>query len=147
MFLSTYPLKLDEKGRFFLPSKWRPDLAEGLVIVQGLDDCLAIYASKDFERVSTDRIKAEAGTLQEVRAYQRMLGADASESRPDKQGRVGVPVALRDYAKLDKDIIVTGALDHAEIWNPELWQKYRDAQQPQYSHIDKLIGQTPGGDR
>jgi len=146
MFLSTYPLKLDEKGRFFLPSKWRADLAEGLVIVQGHDDCLAIYTEADFAAIS-ERTGKKDSTLAEVRAYQRMLAADASESKPDKQGRVTVPAQLRAYAGLDRDILVTGAVDHGEIWNPETWQRYRDAEQDVYNHINKVIGQDPGGDR
>jgi len=147
MFLSTYTLKLDEKGRFFLPTKWRSDLAEGLVIVQGFEQCLSVYTPEEFAKVSSERIKAETGTLQEVRAYQRMMGADASQTKPDKQGRVGVPAVLRDYAHLYKDIVVTGAIDHAEIWNPEAWEQYRNAELPKFANMDKLIGQTPGGDR
>jgi MraZ protein len=146
MFLSTYPLRLDEKGRFFLPSKYRPQLEDGLIIVQGQDDCLAIYPPQVFEQTA-GRILEQWSTHQDVRAFQRMLGADAGESRFDKQGRVSVPAELREYAHLDRDIIVTGALDHAEIWNPDLWRQYRDAQQPEYSRIDKPIGQVFSGVR
>jgi len=144
MFLTTYPLKLDEKGRFFLPSKYREKLGPGLVIVQGQENCLYVFTVKDFEAMA-NRVLSESDTFEDVRAYRRMLGADASESVPDKQSRVTVPQPLRDYAQLDRDIIVTGAIDHVEIWNPELWEQYRAAQQPKYSQINKQLGQPTGG--
>jgi len=144
MFLTTYPLKLDEKGRFFLPSKYRELLGPGLVIVQGQENCLNVFTIPDFKTMA-DKVLSQSGTFEDVRAYQRMLGADASETVPDKQWRVTVPQPLRDYAQLDRDIIVTGAIDHVEIWNPQLWEQYRAAQQPKYSQINKQLGQPTGG--
>ena len=144
MFLTTYPLKLDEKGRFFLPSKYRELLGPGLVIVQGQENCLNVFTIPDFKTMA-DKVLSQSGTFEDVRAYQRMLGADASETVPDKQWRVTVPQPLRDYAQLDRDIIVTGAIDHVEIWNPQLWEQYRTAQQPKYSQINKQLGQPTGG--
>jgi len=144
MFLTTYPLKLDEKGRFFLPSKYREELGPGLVMVQGQENCLYVFTVDDF-KARTNQLLATSDTFEDVRAYRRMLGADASESVPDKQSRVTVPQPLRDYAQLDRDIIVTGAIDHVEIWNPQLWEQYRADQQPKYSNIDKHLGQPAGG--
>jgi len=143
-FVATFPLRFDEKWRFFLPTKWRDDLADGFYLVQGHEDCVAIYSQSGFEKLAA-LVQSESTTFEDVRAYQRMLGADASEAKADGQGRVIVPPALREYASLDRDIIVTGAIDHGEIWNPQRWEQYRTAQLPQYSKINKQIGQPQGG--
>jgi len=140
MFLGTFPLKLDDKGRLFLPAKWRQGLAEGAVIVQGHDGCLAVYPSADFEK-TVQRVVEQPDSLEEVRAYQRMMAADATETFPDKQGRVSVPASLREYAHLDKDIVVTGSLKHGEIWDADTWDAYKKAHNEGYSKINKMIGQ------
>ena len=145
MFLMTFPLKLDEKGRFFLPKSYREPLSSGLVIVQNQENSLAIYSTEDFEAVAKRILDEASRTLEDVRAFQRMLGADASQTKPDAQFRVTVPAVLREYAQLERDIIVTGVIDHVEIWNPDLWASYRAAQQPKYSQINQMIGQPPGG--
>ena len=142
MFLSTYTPKLDEKGRFFLPPKYRPQLAEGLVITCSFDDCLAIYPMAAFQQLS-DRILDKDATLEEVRDFQRIFGSGANDAKPDKQGRITLPAELRSYAHLDKDIVVTGALDHVEIWNPDAWAAYKRAKEPEYSAINKVIGLPP----
>ncbi|MCL2783240.1 MAG: division/cell wall cluster transcriptional repressor MraZ [Propionibacteriaceae bacterium] len=138
MFVSTYPLKLDEKNRFFVPPKFRSQLADGLVIVHGLDHCLAAYPTADFEAALREA-QQHPFDLRNVRGHIRMMAADAYETQADKQGRVSLPAALRNYAKLDKDIVVTGVGDHVEIWNPDAWAAYRAAEEERYSEIDGLV--------
>jgi len=142
VFLSTYDLKLDEKGRFFLPTRFRPAFSAGLIVVQGHERCLAVYDPVTFE-TEANKALALQSWYKDVREYQRMLGADAWEGRPDKQGRVSLSAKLREYAHLDKDIVVTGALDHVEIWNLPDWYAYKDDSKDDYSDLDRDIGKRP----
>jgi len=138
MLVSSYPLKLDDKNRFFLPPKFRAELADALVIVHGFDHCLAVYPSEDF-RTALRAAQQNPYDIKNARGYLRMMTADAYETQADKQGRVSLPASLRAYAGLDKDIVVTGVGDHAEIWDQQAWIAYRDSEEESFANIDGLI--------
>lgn len=104
MFLGTHTPKLDEKGRFFLPAKFRDELDDGLVITRGQDRCLAIYPTETFVEMTREIAKGSV-SVKKVRDYQRMLAAGASDTAPDKQGRVMIPPMLRRYAALNLSLI------------------------------------------
>jgi len=139
LFLGTYTPKFDEKGRFFLPPRFRDELADGLVVVRGQERCLAIYTPKAFAEM-VERVTAAPTTIKQVRDFKRMLAAGASDSAPDKQGRVSVPANLRAYANLDKDLVVTGVIDHVELWAPELWAQYEEEQAPHFAELNEVVG-------
>jgi len=75
-------------------------------------------------------------TVKQVRDYQRMMTAGASFEVPDRQGRVTIPQILRDYAGLDRDVVVIGAMNRAEIWDAETWQRYSEASEESFSGMD-----------
>src|ERR1700689_5157947 len=108
VFLGTHQPRLDEKGRLFLPAKYREELAGGVVITKGQEDCLFVFPQEEFARIPEARSTAP-GTGKAVRDYSRVFFASASDELPDKQGRITVPAALRTYAGLDRDCVVLGA--------------------------------------
>lgn len=138
MFLGEHTPKLDEKGRFFLPAKFREELAEGLVITRAQERCLAIYPMATFV-TKTKEIAQSPGTVKQVRDYQRMLASGASDETPDKQGRITIPPQLRRYAGLDKEIVVTGAIDKVEVWDREAWEAYVGEQESDFAAIDQVL--------
>ncbi|MDK9293975.1 division/cell wall cluster transcriptional repressor MraZ [Propionibacterium freudenreichii] len=138
MFLGTYTPKLDEKGRFFLPAKFRDELAPGLVITRSQDRCLAVYPMATFAEM-TQSVSTAPATLKQVRDFQRMLAAGANDEIPDKQGRVTVPPALRSYAGLDKDIVVVGAINRVEVWGSTAWKEYSTAQEDVFAQMNEEI--------
>ena len=135
MFLGTYQPRLDEKGRLILPAKFRDALEAGVVITRTQERALAVYPRATFEAKMTSLISAPS-TVRQVRDYQRMLMAGASDEIPDRQGRVTLPPHLRSYAGLDRDVVVIGAGDRAEIWDAEAWQKYSEASEAGFSEMD-----------
>ena len=141
MFLGTYTPRLDEKGRFFLPAKFRDELAEGLVIAKGQEHCLAIYTPEGFQQEAA-RAMSGPSTLRGIRDFQRMYASGASEEVPDKQGRLTVPPMLRQYAGLDKEIAVIGAFNRIEIWDLAAWETYQTAQEEEFARLDGEI--APG---
>jgi MraZ protein len=136
MFLGTFTPKLDDKGRFFLPAKFREELADGLVITRQPDRCLAIWPTQVF---LSEVAEAATGpsTKQRTRAYQRMVSSGASDESADSQGRVTVPPPLREYAGLEKEIVVIGAFNRVEVWDAKAWAAYSAAQEDAFADLDE----------
>jgi MraZ protein len=133
MFLGTYAPKLDEKGRIILPAKFRDELAAGVVITRGQEHCLYVYSSREFERV-LEKVSQGPVTDKNTRDYQRGLLSGAIQELPDKQNRVTLPVILREYAGLDRELTVIGAGNRAEIWDTEAWNTYYGEAESKYAN-------------
>ena len=134
-FLGTHTPKLDEKGRFFLPVKFREPLTNGLVVTKGQDHCLVIQTPAAFTETA-NRFYAGSPTVREVRDFQRTVFAGASEQVPDKQGRISLPPTLRAYAGLDKDIVVIGVGTRIEVWDAAAWDAFEARQDEAFSALD-----------
>ena len=90
MFLGTHAPRLDEKGRLFLPAKFREELAEGLVITKGQERCLYVFPTAEFGRL-TEALRTSPVTHKGLRDYSRVFFASASDEVPDRQGRITIP--------------------------------------------------------
>jgi transcriptional regulator MraZ len=138
MFLGTHTPRLDEKGRLFLPAKYRDELATGLVLTKGQERCLYVFPMPEFERI-TEALRTAPVTAKAVRDYSRVFFASASDEVPDKQGRVTIPAALRDYAGLQRDCVVVGANTRLEIWDAQAWDSYLDQQEDAFSDASEEV--------
>ena len=138
MFFGTYTPKLDDKGRLFLPAKFRDELAEGLVVTRGQERCLYVWSMEEFGKL-TERMREVPVTNKAGRDYVRMFFAGASDETPDKQGRVTIPPMLREYASLSKECIVIGAMNRIEIWDAEAWQSYSDQQEQAFADLSEEV--------
>jgi MraZ protein len=138
MFFGTYTPRLDDKGRLFLPAKFRDELAEGLVVTRGQERCLYVWSMDEFNKL-TERLRETSVTNKGARDYTRMFFAGASDDTPDKQGRVTIPPLLRTYASLTKDCIVIGAMNRIEIWDAASWQTYSDEQEQAFADLSEEI--------
>lgn len=139
MFLGTHTPRLDDKGRMFLPAKFRERLADGLVMTRGQERCLYIYETGEFEKITASMMSTPV-TSRAVRDYQRVLLSGASDEVPDKQGRVTIPPLLREYAGLSKDCTVIGAGNRVEIWDTEAWNTYLlSAEQPFADQAEEVV--------
>jgi MraZ protein len=138
MFLGTHAPKLDEKGRLFLPAKYRDELSGGVVITKGQERCLYVFPIAEFTRI-TEALRDAPVTAKGVRDKTRILFASASDEIPDKQGRITVPPALRTYAGLQRDCVVIGANTRLEIWDAQGWETYLTAQEDSYSDAEEEV--------
>ena len=138
MFLGTHQPKLDEKGRLFLPAKFRDELADGLVITRGQERSLSVWPEAEFVQL-TEQLKQAPITNKGARDYLRMLFAGASDEQPDKQGRVTIPPMLRQYAGLTRDCVVIGAMNRLEIWDQSAWEQYSQQQEQQFADLSEEI--------
>ena len=138
MFLGSVDLRLDEKGRLFLPSRWRARFADGLVLTKGQERCVFVFTTEVF----TDKAAALADApLSDRRArdYGRVLFASAADETPDKQGRVTVAPALREWAGLDRDVTLVGAGRRVELWDPQTWQTYTAEREASFAEVADAV--------
>jgi MraZ protein len=138
MFLGTHSPRLDDKGRLFLPAKYREELSGGLVITKGQERCLYVFPMAEFQRI-TEALRAAPVTAKAVRDYSRVFFASASDEVPDKQGRITIPPALRSYAGLDRDCSVIGANTRLEIWDTQAWETYLEQSEQQFSDLSEEV--------
>jgi MraZ protein len=138
VFLGTHQPRLDEKGRLFLPARFRDDLAGGLVITKGQERCLYVFPAAEFAAM-TQRMAAAPVTSKAGRDYMRVLFAGASDEIPDRQGRVMIPAALRAYAGLDRDVVVIGANTRVEIWDRATWDTYLSEQEQSFADLSEEV--------
>ena len=118
MFLGEHQHSLDAKGRVILPARFRDQLEGGAVMARALDGCLAVYPLPEFERVARKLQDARERGSRERQAA-RSFFSGAVDIVPDKQGRVAIPPHLREYAHLEREVIVSGGFDHIEIWDAQ----------------------------
>ena len=135
-FMGTYTPRLDEKGRLFLPAKFRSRLSEGVVVTQGQENCLVVYPEDVFMQEAA-RAQQQSMTQRGARDYRRVLFAGADQGVPDKQGRISIPPALRAYAGLTQDVVVIGVMDRIEIWDPQRWAEYSEQAQAKFADLDE----------
>jgi MraZ protein len=138
VFLGTYSPRLDEKGRLFLPAKFRDELAEGLVMTKGQERCLYVFATAEFGRL-TERLREIPLSAKGARDYSRVFFASAHDDVPDKQGRVTVPGPLREYAALERECVVIGANTRVEIWDAAAWSAYLAGQEEQFASLSEEV--------
>lgn len=138
MFSGTFTPKLDDKGRLFLPAKFRDAMGDGLVITRGQERSIDVRTKADFD-VFAEKFERASQTDARLRAYGRMLFALASEQTPDKQGRITITPELRGYAGLERDCVVIGIYNRVEIWEPGAWAAYTAEQESAFSDISEEI--------
>jgi MraZ protein len=138
MLLGEFEHTIDEKNRLTLPSKFRQELAEGVVVTRGMDGCLYAYTRSDF-----DRLVAELRELDPLSREGRLMGrfffSGATEAELDKQGRINLPAALIASARLDREVVVAGVYDHVEIWDRASWREHLKEVEGSAEHVAERL--------
>ena len=134
LLMGEYFHTVDPKGRLILPAKLRDELGESFIITKGLDNCLFIYPKAEWQILET-KLKQLPMAKAEARAFVRFFFAGAAELEPDRNGRILLPLSLRDYAKLDKDDIIIGVSNRIEIWSKVEWDNYNNKVAPMVAEI------------
>lgn len=115
--IGQYQHNIDAKGRLFIPAKYREELGETFYVTIGLDGCLSVYSDAKWAELTA---KFDALPLSKARSM-RALFANAAKCEPDGQGRILIPAKLRQYAALEREVVINGASKCVELWNPERW--------------------------
>ena len=122
MFMSQYNHTIDAKGRVIIPAKFREKLGDSFVVTKGLDGCLYGYAKEEWSAFE-EKLGTLPITNKNSRQFTRFFLAGAAECELDKQGRILIPSVLREFAALDKDVVLVGVASKIEIWSKERWDE------------------------
>lgn len=120
MFLGEYEYKIDDKGRVPIPPKFRRDLKEGLILAPGPETCIVAYAPSEWIKMSESLTSGSLAPAK-LRRLGRAIFGNAFSLTLDGQGRVALPITLREYARIGDELVVVGANTYLEMWNRELW--------------------------
>lgn len=120
MFMGEYNHTIDTKGRLIIPSKFREQLGDEFVITKGLDGCLFIYDNTEWAAFE-ENLKSLPPN-KNSRQLVRFFAAGAAAVEVDKQGRILIPSNLREFAELEKDVVLAGVASRIEVWNKERWE-------------------------
>lgn len=144
MFLGRYHHTVDAKGRLSIPGKYRDVLARreggGLVVTKDPDRCLVVLPLDEWKRLA-DKIKSIPGTVQVVKDYKRFVHGEAVDCTLDRQGRILIPPDLRQFAQLDRDVMLVGVDDHFEVWSLDRWESKAEQMA---RDIDQIAGAIAG---
>ena len=125
MFMGQYNHTIDTKGRLIVPSKFRELLGDEFVVSKGMDGCLFVYANDDWTAFE-QKLTSLPLINKEARKFARFFLAGASQVEVDKQGRILIASNLREFAGLEKEVVVIGVLNKIEIWSKDKWLKYSE---------------------
>ena len=138
MWYGEYKHSLDSKDRFILPARFRDKVKQleikKFYITRGLDGCLFIFAYEVW-KVMEDKLKEVSFTKQQARSFNRMYFSGAIEVEFDSQGRVTLPDYLREFAGIEKDIVILGVSDRIEIWDRRKWEQFYNDQKNKFEDI------------
>jgi MraZ protein len=138
VFLGEYAHGLDNKGRLTIPSRFREELGSPCVVTRGLDQCLFVYPPQEWQALA-DKLATLPLTQSDARAFVRLLFSGATECELDKQGRILLPPHLRQYAGIDKEVVVIGVSRRIEVWSAAEWEQYSTAAAESYETIAEKI--------
>jgi MraZ protein len=138
--MGTYEHRLDSKARLVLPAKIREKLGDVVVVAAGLDNCVSLYSEGEWENFSEKIRNLPFYSNPKFRDFVRIMLGSAHEMLIDGTGRVILPTPLREYARLNQEVVVSGASDHVEIWDKESWEAKRKLVLENLSELAKDVG-------
>lgn len=141
MLMGEYLHNLDEKKRLIIPSKFRSELGERLVITRGLENCLFLYSEVDFRKI-VDKLKMIPFTKKEARGFMRFFLSGATVVEFDKQGRITIPTTLITYSNIDKECVIIGTGDRLEVWSRDSWDDVYNSTKDNMSEIAENLFDT-----
>ena len=120
MFFGEFEYRLDEKGRVPVPPRFRKELRDGVVLTPGVENCITAYPVSEWKKLASNLTSGPI-TRSKLRKLNRAIFATAFQLNFDAQGRITLPIPLRQHAGIDSDIVIAGANTYFELWNKEQW--------------------------
>jgi MraZ protein len=139
-FRGTFDYSLDAKNRLTVPAKFRAALADGVVLAQGIERCVAVWTPDAFEAYTSQALKDFHPLSREAEKLNRYFSANSLDGELDSAGRVMIPAFLLEHAGLTKEVVVTGVGNRLEVWDREAWAEYNSALAGDVAEITALLG-------
>lgn len=139
MLIGQYEHTIDIKKRLALPSKFRGELGDKVIITKGIENCLVIYTQAEWQIMASKLSNLPISQV-EARSFARSILAGAMEVALDKLGRVLVPDYLKVYANLKKNVTICGLSNRLEVWDSEKWNEYMAEAEKNVSEVVSKLG-------
>ena len=130
MFFGEFEYRLDEKGRVLIPPRFRRELKEGVVLTPGIERCITAYPLSEWKKLAAT-LTTGSVNRSKLRRLNRAIFATAFNLNIDGQGRIALPIPLRQHADIEDEVIITGANNYLELWNKEQWEAEKAISQEQ----------------
>lgn len=140
MLIGEYEHSIDVKGRLSMPAKLKSDIGEKFVVTKGLEGCLFVYSLTEWQNFE-EKLREFPLTNKNARTLTRFFLAGATECEIDKQGRFLIASNLREYAGLEKEVIIIGVLGRLEIWDKKKWQEYNEKENSSVEEIAESLAE------
>jgi len=140
MLIGEYTHTLDDKNRMSLPVKFRKEMGKSVVVAPGLDNCLAIYTTKEWQKISEKLSDASMLAL-DNRSFSRFIFGQAVMTDVDANGRILIPENLKIRSNLTNKVMVIGVQNRVEIWNEKIWNEYKSKVESQADALADKLGQ------
>jgi MraZ protein len=140
MLIGQYEHTIDAKKRLALPSKFRGELGDKVIVTKGVESCLVVYTEKEF-KIMSDKISNLTISQSEARSFTRTILAGAMEVNLDKLGRILVPDYLKKYAGLNKNVVICGLSNRLEIWDAASWDAWTKKAE---KGVDEIVSKLGG---
>ncbi|ETB63686.1 TPA: transcriptional regulator MraZ [Candidatus Nomurabacteria bacterium] len=140
MLIGEYTHTLDEKNRMSLPVKFRKEMGKSVVVAPGLDNCLAIYTAKEWQKISS-KLSDSSMLASDNRSFSRFMFGQAVVVDVDTNGRILIPENLKNRSGLTSKVVVIGVQNRAEIWNEKAWSDYKGVVEKQADTLADKLGQ------
>jgi MraZ protein len=142
MLIGEYIHTLDEKNRISLPAKFRKEMGKKVIITPGLDRCLFIFTTAEWEKVSK-RLSSSDADLSflsaDKRTFNRNMFGQASDAEIDSIGRILIPDFLKEKIKLGGQAALIGVKDRVEVWNDRVWSQYKVGAEKQAEQLAEKL--------
>jgi MraZ protein len=143
VFRGRYEHTIDAKGRLSVPARFRELLVERYddrLVITNFDRCLVAYPQTEWQLIE-EKLASLPMASPEVTAFTRFFISGATECEIDKLGRILVPQVLRDYARLEKDVVIAGQLKKFEVWSKPLWEEEMNSSRAQLAQLRGAVAQ------
>jgi MraZ protein len=121
VFLGEYQYRLDEKGRIGIPPKFRQEFRDGLVLARGIEGCITVYPVSEWKKIA-EKLNDLPPTRSKTRRINRFTFATAFYAELDGQGRIALPLPLRQYAGIGSSVVIVGVNNYLELWSETNWE-------------------------
>lgn len=128
MLIGEYNHNIDSKGRLILPSKFRTELGDRFIVTKGFDGCLYGYSITEWNDIEEKIKTLPLVTGKDARNFTRFFFSSAIECEIDSQGRILISQNLREFAMLQKEVVIIGVSSRIEIWSKQKWDEYNNEQ-------------------
>lgn len=139
MFIGEYNFTIDAKKRLSIPVKFRQALGDKAVLTRGIDGCLFLYPEQEWTKLAKKIGNLPLGKA-DARGFSRLMLSGAMEVEIDSLGRILIPDYLKDYAGLEKKVVIAGLYNHIEVWGEDRWNNYKSKAEGEVGNIAERLG-------